>query len=72
MDTLTTPQLLGQVHMLTQFAADLRAILERRYIPEVAELLARIEMQAGATHAHLARMNAAHDTIAAVVPSDDT
>ncbi len=49
--------------MLAQFKDDLQAILDQRFIPGVADLLARIDKQGRLTYEHLENMNASLDRI---------
>ena len=55
----------GQASILAQFVAELRAILDQRFIPEVADLLARLEEQARSDEEHTPNMEASSERIAA-------
>ncbi len=55
----------GQASILAQFVAELRAILDQRFIPEVADLLARLEEQARSDEQHTKTMEALSERSAA-------
>ncbi len=55
----------GQASILAQFVTELQTILDQRFIPEVADLLVRLEEQARSDEQHTKTREALSERIAA-------